>query len=187
MSNEPDLFSDRIHIEQLEISARVGVPEKERAAPQRLTASITLWPQRQAEELHDHIAKTVNYSEVCEETKKFVRDHTVKLIETLAAELAHAGILTSEEREKIDKGLREIETEIENGKFEWDQSLEDVHMNIEAALTKRIGVAGAKLHTARSRNDQAALDLRLYVKAEIGEIRSGLRSLQSALLHLAEQ
>src|SRR5207245_2827057 len=105
-----------------------------------------------------------------------------------AAALAHAGILTSEEREKIDKGLREIETEIENGKFEWDQSLEDVHMNIEAALTKRIGVAGAKLHTARSRNDQAALDLRLYVKAEIGEIRSGrLRSLQSALLNLAEQ
>jgi len=104
-----------------------------------------------------------------------------------AAALAYAGILTSEEREKIDKGLREIETEIENGKFEWDQSLEDVHMNIEAALTKRIGVAGAKLHTARSRNDQAALDLRLYVKAQIGEIRSGLHSLQSALLHLAEQ
>src|ERR1700675_1434203 len=104
-----------------------------------------------------------------------------------AAALAHAGILTSEEREKIDKGLREIETEIENGKFEWDQSLEDVHMNIEAALTKRIGVAGAKLHTARSRNDQAALDLRLYVKEEIGGIRSGLRSLQSALLNLGEQ
>ena len=88
MSNEPELFSDRIHVEQLEISARVGVPEKERAAPQRLTATITLWPQRQAEELHDHIEKTVNYSEVCEETKNFVRDHTVKLIETLAGELA---------------------------------------------------------------------------------------------------
>jgi len=88
MSNEPDFFSDRIHIEQLEISARVGVPEKERAAPQRLTASITLWPQRQVEELHDHITKTVNYSEVCAETKNFVGDHTVKLIETLAGELA---------------------------------------------------------------------------------------------------
>jgi len=88
MSNEPDLFSDRIHIEQLEISARVGVPEKERAAPQRLTATITLWPQRQAGKLNDHIAKTVNYSEVCEETKNFVRDRTVKLIETLAGELA---------------------------------------------------------------------------------------------------
>ena len=88
MSNEPDLFSDRIHVEQHEISARVGVPEKERAAPQRLTATITLWPQRQAEELNDHIAKTVNYSEVCAETKNFVRDHTAKLIETLAGELA---------------------------------------------------------------------------------------------------
>src|SRR6202795_2126005 len=104
-----------------------------------------------------------------------------------AAALAHAGILTSEEREKIDKGLREIETEIENGKFHWDESLEDVHMNIEAALTKRIGAAGGKLHTARSRNDQVALDLRLYVKAEIAEIGARLRSLQTALLDLADQ
>src|SRR5713101_6869425 len=104
-----------------------------------------------------------------------------------AAALAAAGIISADERDKIDNGLRAIKREIENGKLQWDESLEDVHMNIEAALTKRIGVAGAKLHTARSRNDQAALDLRLYVKAEIGEIRSGLRSLQSALLHLAEQ
>src|ERR1700674_528193 len=104
-----------------------------------------------------------------------------------AAALAHAGILTSEEREKIDKGLREIEIEIENGKFEWDRSLEDVHMNIEAALTKRIGAAGAKLHTARSRNDQAALDLRLYVKAEAAEVCVRLRELQRVLLSLAEQ
>jgi len=88
MSNEPDLFSNRIHIEQLEVFACVGVPEKERAAPQRLTATITLWPRRQADELHDDLAETVNYSEVCEETKKFVRNHTYKLIETLASELA---------------------------------------------------------------------------------------------------
>jgi dihydroneopterin aldolase len=88
MFDEPDLFSDQIQIEQLEVYARVGVPEKERAAPQRLIATITLWPQRQAEELRDHITKTVNYSEVCEETKNFVRDHTYKLIETLAGELA---------------------------------------------------------------------------------------------------
>ncbi len=104
-----------------------------------------------------------------------------------AAALAQAGILTADEREKIDNGLREIEAEIESGKFEWDQSLEDMHMNIEAALTKRIGAAGAKLHTARSRNDQVALDLRLYVKAEIAELGAGLRSLQTALLDLAEQ
>src|SRR5205814_5815265 len=104
-----------------------------------------------------------------------------------AAALAAAGILTSHERNKIDNGLREIEAEIESGKFEWDKSLEDMHMNIEAALTKRIGAAGAKLHTARSRNDQVALDLRLYVKAEAAEVCARLRALQRALLSLAER
>src|SRR5205809_1377413 len=104
-----------------------------------------------------------------------------------AAALAAAGILTSDERNKIDNGLREIEAEIESGKFEWDKSLEDMHMNIEAALTKRIGAAGAKLHTARSRNDQVALDLRLFVKAEAAEVCTRLRVLQRALLNLAER
>jgi len=104
-----------------------------------------------------------------------------------AAALAEAGVLSSEEREKIEGGLREIQQEIESGKFQWDQSLEDVHMNIEAALTKRIGAMGAKLHTARSRNDQVALDLRLYVKAEIEEILTRLQAVQIALLNLAEQ
>jgi argininosuccinate lyase len=104
-----------------------------------------------------------------------------------AAALARAGIITADERRKIEKELRAIEKEIESGKFEWERSLEDVHMNIEAALVKRIGAAGAKLHTARSRNDQVALDLRLYVKAEIAELNAGLRSLQTALLNLSEQ
>ncbi len=101
--------------------------------------------------------------------------------------LAHAGILSGDERDKIETGLREIEGKIESGKFEWDQSLEDVHINIEAALTERIGASGAKLHTARSRNDQIALDLRLYVKAAIDEVSSRLRDLQRSLLDLAEQ
>src|SRR5437016_6037969 len=73
------------------------------------------------------------------------------------------------------------------GRFKWDRSLEDVHMNIEAVLTKRIGAAGAKLQTARSRTDQIALDLRLYVKAEIAEVSGRLRSLQNALLDVAER
>src|SRR6202040_4071821 len=103
-----------------------------------------------------------------------------------AAALAQAGILTSQEREKIEKGLRVIEQEIGAGKFKWDESLEDVHMNIEAALTKRIGASGAKLHTARSRNDQIALDLRLCVKEEIVETSGHLKKLQTALLNLAE-
>ncbi len=104
-----------------------------------------------------------------------------------AAALARAGIITAEDRRKIENGLRAIEKEIVSGKFEWDPSLEDVHMNIEAALTNRIGAAGANLHTARSRNDQIALDLRLYVKAEIAEVLSRLRHLQRALLGLAEK
>lgn len=104
-----------------------------------------------------------------------------------AAALAAAGILTKEKHEEIKAALTVIEAEIEAGDFRWDTSLEDVHMNIEAALTKRIGAAGAKLHTARSRNDQVALDLRLYVKAEAAEVCERLRALQSALLALAER
>ena len=101
--------------------------------------------------------------------------------------LALAGFLTPKEREEIEVGLREIETEIAAGKFHWERSLEDVHMNIEAALIKRIGSTGAKLHTARSRNDQVSLDLRLFIKAETAEIRDQIRAAQNAFLGLAEQ
>src|SRR5438874_11493308 len=104
-----------------------------------------------------------------------------------ASALASAGILAADEFEMIARGLREIESEIAAGTFVWDMSLEDVHMNIEAALTKRIGAAGAKLHTARSRNDQIALDLRLYVREEIDQIVTRLRALQNALLLLAQK
>src|SRR5439155_5233287 len=104
-----------------------------------------------------------------------------------AAALAQAGIISADELDKIDNGLREIQKEIESGKFAWDRSLEDVHTNIEAALTKKIGATGGKVHTGRSRNDQVALDLRLYVKAEIAEVSSRLRDLQAVLLNLAEK
>ena len=104
-----------------------------------------------------------------------------------ASALGSAGILSADEFEMITRGLREIENEIAAGTFLGDISLEDVHMNIEAALTKRTGPAGAKLHTARSRNDQIALDLRLYVREEIDEIVTRLRTLQKALLLLAQK
>lgn len=104
-----------------------------------------------------------------------------------AEALAAAGILNREELDRIRNGLKEIEREIDAGTFNWDESLEDVHMNIEAALTNRIGAAGAKLHTARSRNDQVALDLRLYVKSEIIEIQRAIKPLQLALLELATE
>jgi argininosuccinate lyase len=102
-----------------------------------------------------------------------------------AEALAAAGIINSAELDQIRQGLLEIEQEIQNGKFQWDPCLEDLHMNIEAALTSRIGPAGAKLHTGRSRNDQIALDLRLYVKDEIAAVKRGLRAVQKALLELA--
>src|ERR1043166_1859448 len=104
-----------------------------------------------------------------------------------AKALAKAGIISAAEQKKLEIGLREIEKEIAAGKFQWSESLEDVHMNIESALTKRIGEAGAKLHTARSRNDQVALDLRLYAKEQISAIGKQLKQFQVALLRLAQK
>ena len=86
-----------------------------------------------------------------------------------ARALRNAGVLAEHEFESIEKGLLEIEEEIASGRFRFDPELEDVHMNIEAELTRRIGDAGGKLHTARSRNDQVALDLRLYLRDEIAD------------------
>ena len=88
MPNESHPFPDKIHIEQLDVFTRVGVPEEERANPQRLTVSISFWPYQQTSDLADHIERTVNYSTVAEQTKNFLRDQSVKLIETLAEGLA---------------------------------------------------------------------------------------------------
>jgi len=101
--------------------------------------------------------------------------------------LAKAGILTAEEVSKILDGLESIRQDIADDKFEWSVALEDVHMNIEAALTSRIGDVGKKLHTGRSRNDQVATDIRLYVRDEIDQIAELITKLQSALLGVAEK
>lgn len=101
--------------------------------------------------------------------------------------LEKAGILTTPEREAIESGLRGIEADIQAGRFQWKQDLEDVHMNIESELTKRIGPAGAKLHTARSRNDQVATDVRLYCRATVDAIRKHVRAMQAALVECAER
>jgi argininosuccinate lyase len=104
-----------------------------------------------------------------------------------ASALEKVGLLTPDERQQIESGLRSIEQEIDQDRFPFRTDLEDVHMNIEAALTARIGDAGAKLHTARSRNDQVALDLRLYLRHETDEISRRIRALQRALIGLAEK
>lgn len=111
----------------------------------------------------------------------------------IAGSIAHArmlvrqGIISKEDGKRITSGLREIAGEIEDGKFLWSRELEDVHMNIEAALIKKIGPAGGKLHAARSRNDQVALDMRLYLREEIKGLMRLLGRVQKALLKTAEK
>ena len=101
--------------------------------------------------------------------------------------LAKVGVLTEEERDQIIQGLTEIREEIAKGEFQWSVELEDVHMNIEARLTQKIGITGKKLHTGRSRNDQVATDIRLYLRDEIDHISSELNRLQQGLLDLSEK
>lgn len=102
-----------------------------------------------------------------------------------ATMLAKVGVLTDAEKEQIIEGLTAIRAEIEAGEFQWSVTLEDVHMNIEARLTERIGLTGKKLHTGRSRNDQVATDIRLYLRDEIDVIASELTRLQQGLADLA--
>lgn len=104
-----------------------------------------------------------------------------------ATMLAKVGILTADELKQIVDGLNSIKAEIEAGTFEWSVKLEDVHMNIESRLTARIGQAGKKLHTGRSRNDQVATDIRLYVRDEIDAVCELIRALQGGILGLAEK
>ncbi|MCU7872299.1 MAG: argininosuccinate lyase [Candidatus Thiodiazotropha sp. (ex Lucinoma borealis)] len=103
-----------------------------------------------------------------------------------ATMLASQGILSDAERDAIVQGLELIRKRIEQGDFTWSVALEDVHMNIESALTEAIGDAGKKLHTGRSRNDQVATDIRLWLRDEIETIRTAILRLQAALLDKAE-
>ncbi|MFW2162103.1 argininosuccinate lyase [Acinetobacter beijerinckii] len=104
-----------------------------------------------------------------------------------ATMLAKVGVLTEAERDDIIQGLTTIQAEIEAGNFEWRIDLEDVHMNIESRLTQRIGITGKKLHTGRSRNDQVATDIRLYLRDEIDDILTILQRLQQGILQLASK
>jgi len=101
--------------------------------------------------------------------------------------LAKQGIISQEDSDKITQGLKSIELEITEETFPWDPTLEDLHMNIERRLHDLIGAAAGRLHTARSRNDQVALDLRLYTKTTIVDLVRGLRGVQSALVDLADK
>jgi argininosuccinate lyase len=101
--------------------------------------------------------------------------------------LCDASVLTADERDQIINGLQEIETQIESGEFVWSVPLEDVHMNIEAALTEKIGIVGKKLHTGRSRNDQVATDIKLWLRDQIDQIAPILTRLQRGMIELATE
>jgi argininosuccinate lyase len=111
----------------------------------------------------------------------------------IAGSIAHArmlaaqGIIPAADSDAIVTGLREVAADIEAGRAEFDPALEDIHMNVESLLTKKIGDAGRRLHTARSRNDQVALDLRLYARAAVTRLSAAADDLRAALLELAER
>jgi argininosuccinate lyase len=147
-------------------------------------------------------AKTVNpwAGRFTEATNALVEDYTASIQYDwrlypydIAGSVAHAamlgrtGIITQSEARKIIHGLRGILQEISEGKLEFSKELEDIHMNIESRLVRKIGPVGGKLHTARSRNDQVALDLRMYLRDEVMELRRLLREAQKTLIGLADR
>ena len=135
-----------------------------------------------------------------EDTDAFVEEFTQSVsfdrelaYEDIEQDIAHvktlfkAGVISEEEKEKLIKGLLDLKKDIEEGKVEWKSRLEDVHMNLEALLTERLGDVGGKLHTGRSRNDQITTDERLYLKKQLRDILSLLKQLRITLLDLAQK
>ena len=112
--------------------------------------------------------------------------HDIRGSKAHARMLCKQGIISDDDATLICEGLGVIEREIDEDKFPWDVSLEDIHMNIESRLTQNIGAAGGRLHTGRSRNDQISLDLRMYTKDVIETTLSGIKKVQNALLELAD-
>ncbi len=132
------------------------------------------------------------------DTEKTVEDFTTSLSfdqrlyrQDIAGSMAHArmlgrqGIITAAEADELVRGLEEIRAEIEAGQFDFDPALEDIHMAIETRLTAKVGEVGRKLHTARSRNDQVALDVRLYLAGEVEALIEALTELRRAAVRLA--
>ena len=139
------------------------------------------WGGRFTEPVDDFVARftaSVNFD-------KRLFKHDIKGSIAHASMLAESRVITQLESTEIINGLRDIEKDIENGHFDWSVDLEDVHMNIEVALTKRIGNVGKKLHTGRSRNDQVATDIRLWLREEIDFISELLTTLQRGMIKLA--
>ncbi len=153
-------------------------------------------PKSGSYSLHDkHIARSGRFKEpVADSVQRYTTsvgfDRRLALVDidgslAHAAMLARVGVLSAADLAAIDRGMATIRTEIERGEFSWQAALEDVHLNIERRLIELAGDAGKRLHTGRSRNDQVATDLRLYVRNEIDRICAALSQLQRALVDKA--
>ncbi len=118
---------------------------------------------------------------------KALYEHDIEGSKAHAEMLHKTGILTAKEKKDILAGLNEIKTEIKNGNFRFSDALEDIHMHIEARLTEKIGEAGKKLHTGRSRNDQVSLDMRMFLREELGQADNNLLGLLKSLVDKAEK
>ena len=133
------------------------------------------------------VSKLVQRYTASVEFDQRLAEYDIKGSSAHAQMLADSGIITAKDLAKIEKGLRQIQKEIHNGTFDWRLELEDVHLNIEKRLTTLIGDAGKRLHTARSRNDQIATDVRLYMRASIDDIIKLITTMQLSILDLAEE
>ncbi len=142
-----------------------------------------MWTGRFSQATADLVLR---YSESVTYDRRLYRQDILGSIAHARAQMK-AGLLTEQEFHAIEQELTDIRQDIEAGRFRWDVNLEDVHMNIEKELTRRIGPAGAKLHTARSRNDQVATDTRLYCRDMIDRVLQTLREMQKVLTTKAEQ
>ncbi len=149
---------------------------------------------------NEHNQEKLSSARFSESTDAFVEAFTASIQfdkrmyrQDIQGSIAHAkmltkvGILNETELREIINGLQQIQTEIEAGEFNWSIQQEDIHMNIEARLTSLIGITGKKLHTGRSRNDQVATDIRLYIRDEIDLILPELKRLQAGMIQLAER
>ena len=150
---------------------------------QQADSSKKLWGGRFSEST---AASVESFTESISYDRRLFR-HDIMGSKAHARMLARQHLITEKERDAILAGLTEIQAEIEAGTFQFKPELEDIHMNIEKTLTDRIGAAGAKLHTARSRNDQVSLDLRLYLRDEAQELDRLLKEVQKGFVGLARK
>ncbi len=149
----------------------------------RALLTLAMWKGRFASETAELVRR---FSESVSFDQRLFR-HDIRASLAHARALRAADLLSPQELDSIETGLREIETEIAEGRFSFHTGLEDLHMNIESALTERVGEAGARLHTARSRNDQISVDTRLYCREEIDRVSGRIRDFQQVILDVARR